>query len=206
MIILKRSFGFIAVLLAASMVAVIFIHPFIGENSVFHWQFLLGLPLYWLIYSHGMKWMMNYYDLNEIRTDKDNKNIVRSITLARESIHVLCDALIRKSNDCHVKFGLPTKSNNIEHIWCVAHNIENNLIWCSIANNPIDLADEFTKQRFSRSINEIEDYLIPRDSEILGGFSIMACAQTLLDMGYNLDRQQKKMLKSYSAYLIWGFH
>lgn len=203
--IIKRIFGAFTCALVVFLVGFTFLHPLTSKSGSFKWQFLLALPLYALFWAYGYAWMRNYYDMNLIAIDEKNPHVKRAAELARASLQKLISALSEPKNPCFIKAGLKTKSGSIEHIWCEAHSFKDNTIWCSIANQPVDLEEHYLNERFPVAPTDIEDYVVTGRTPILGGYSVMACAQTLLDQGYNLTTKQKKLLQEHSAYLEWGF-
>ena len=155
---------------------------------------------------YGNYWFHNYYDMNQIPIEPGNPNILKAKELAQKSISTLHAALADKKNNCHVKVGLPTKSGSIEHIWCESHSYDGKSIWCTLANLPIDLDEKYTNERFEVALSQIEDFLVQHGEDGIGGYSMMAAAQTLLDRGHKLRPDQLKILKAQSAFKEWNFN
>jgi uncharacterized protein YegJ (DUF2314 family) len=186
--------GAVALLTSISFSLLALLHPLMG-NRVFHWHFLLGLPIYFVMFRYGKKWLLNEIDLNIFPVKSDDPIMQKAISEAREKIPYFLDTLKQQKYQCYIKFPMKYADRRIEHIWAIAHAVENNEVISTLANDPV-YSHVIESERLRIPVAEIEDWQIHKnEEEWQGGFTSLATAQILRKEGYSIMAKDKKVLK-----------
>lgn len=200
---MKRTLGLLSMALAAGMGVFLILHPFLLEDGL-QVNLFLSLPLWVLLWRQGSKWHRDEIDPNLMALPADDPLVLESIARARAQLDVVRRELASNQREIHLKFGLSTLGGETEHIWCVAHQLdEADNVTLSLANEPTTpLA--LDAGRFVRPLSGLEDFHIALDEgKALGGYSLVAMAHHATRAGKRLPAPARAALEASSAWVEW---
>lgn len=189
--------------LSVGMGLFLLLHPFVLKGGL-QVNLFLSVPLWLILWRMGRKWFRNELDLNLVALPSDDPLVQESIQRARSHLTEVRSQLHANQLEIHLKFGLTTLQGEIEHIWCIAHHLdEGDNVTLSLANEPA--GNLGIDGRFVRPLAGYEDFFIGRkDAPALGGYSLVALARSARARGYAIPSAYLPTLENSTAWQEWG--
>lgn len=199
----KRLLGLLAMALSVGMGLFLALHPFLLKGGL-QVNLFLSVPLWLILWRLGRKWFRNELDLNLVALPSDDPLVLESIRRARAHLEEVRSQLHADRLEIHLKFGLTTLQGEVEHIWCIAHHLdEGDNVTLSLANEPA--GNLGIEGRFVRPLGGYEDFFIGRKDDLaLGGYSLVALARSARTRGYAIPSAFLPTLENSTAWQEWG--
>jgi hypothetical protein len=200
---MKRTLGLLSMAVAAGMGVFLLLHPFLLRGGM-QINLFLSVPLWVVLWRQGGKWFRDEIDPALMALPTDDPLVQESISRARAQLDAVRLQLGRNDREIHLKFGLTTPEGSLEHIWCVAHHLdEADNVTLSLANEPVAKL-ELEGSRFVRPLAGLEDFHIAlEEGKALGGYSLVAMAQHAARTGKRLPASFRANLEACSAWEEW---
>src|SRR5262249_42019303 len=149
MIIVKRIFGALALLIGLAIVAW-FLYNLIAPTADFRrsfrspFQLIMPIAMIW----YGWRWLSDGGPgIETIQISNDVPELVRSRAQARRTMNVFLEAVRRHVDGAFVKFPLVTDAGVTEHIWGYVHHYADGVFNVSLANTPHTQKTEVDSRR-----------------------------------------------------------
>jgi uncharacterized protein YegJ (DUF2314 family) len=197
---LKRSFGLVALIVGALMLAMAFVHPWLEHPHRFHiGPFLGGLLLGSLFISYGRRWLLNEVDLDVLSIDPADPLLLEAKVEAQAALASFRAYLAENRYECFVKIPVATISGANEHIWASVHTEKDGHFIVSLANDPVEDLP-VTDARFAVPPEVVEDWRVMLSpSHGKGGFSFRAMRAVVRSRGQRLSRQARRQLEVFET-------
>jgi uncharacterized protein YegJ (DUF2314 family) len=198
MVLLKRGFGLVAILVGLGLVAAgvgqRWIRP---DGRVQIGPLIGGVILGGTFVTFGRRWMLNLVSLDVLPVEPGSPEVAEATRRAQSELPRFWDYLEQNRYECYIKFAMQTSSGAVEHIWAVVHARCDNGVVVSLANQAVERPRAEAARRVV-PVNEIEDWqVVISESEIRGGYSVHALRKIALSRGYGISFADRRRLRAF---------